>query len=127
MGLFTVSNSGSFKHTESFLSTMQSDYIRPILERYAQDGVAALASATPIDSGLTSSSWDYTITINDSIATIQWINNNDHQGFNVAINLQYGHGTGTGGYVTGIDYINPSIKPVMDSLVQNVWDYIQKA
>lgn len=93
------------------------------LRIYALEGVAALASATPVDSGLTAASWDYRITNNKEGVSITWINTNarDRGYVNIAIILQYGHATRTGGYVQGRDYINPAIKPIFDKIEKQVW------
>ena len=84
-------------------------------------GVSALESATPVDSGLTASSWDYEIHQSRNSAKIVWTNSNINQGVPIAIILQYGHGTRNGGYVQGRDYINPAIKPVFDRIAEGVW------
>jgi hypothetical protein len=95
--------------------------IRPVLEAGAKQGVKALAAATPKDSGLSSDSWGYKISGGKSFVTITWTNTDVENGFHVAIMLQYGYGTGTGGYVQGRDYINPAIQPVMDQIANDVW------
>ena len=92
-----------------------------MLERYGQAGVAALASATPKDSGLTADSWDYEITHNGKETTIASTNSNISNGVNIAIILQYGHGTKGGGYVAGRDYINPAIQPIFDKMANEAW------
>lgn len=86
------------------------------MEKYAQQGVDALSAATPVDSGITSSSWSYDITYNGDSAQITWKNSNINNGVPIAIILQYGHGTGTGGYVQGRDYINPAMSNIYKSL-----------
>lgn len=91
------------------------------LEAYALEGVAALAATTPKDTGLTASSWSYEIENTNGRAAIYWTNSNINQGVPIAVILQYGHGTGTGGYVQGIDYINPAMRPVFDSISQRAW------
>jgi len=96
------------------------------LEKYGEDGVAALASATPVNSGLTADSWSYEIRKSANDCAIYWVNNNLQDGwFNVAIGLQYGHGTGTGGWVEGIDYINPAIQPIFERIAEDVWSEIR--
>ena len=95
--------------------------INKILEKYGQMGVSALASATPIDSGTTAESWGYEISIGKEEATIYWTNTNQNKGVYIAVILQYGHGTGTGGYVQGVDYINPAIRPVFDKIAEEAW------
>ena len=94
----------------------------PILEEAGRKGVEALREATPKDTGLTANSWDYDITIDNAGITINWTNSNVQDGwFNVALSLQYGHGTGTGGFVEGVDYINPALQPVFDELAEKLW------
>lgn len=95
--------------------------VENILQKYGSKGVAALASTTPIDSGQTASSWTYEIEVSGESATIYWINTNENKGVNIAVILQYGHGTGTGGYVQGRDYINPAIQPIFDQIVNEAW------
>lgn len=91
------------------------------LDKYGREGVAALASATPSESGLTANSWRYEITHSDGSIAITFYNTNVHDGVPIAVILQYGHGTGTGGWVQGRDYINPAIQPVFDKIVENAW------
>jgi hypothetical protein len=97
------------------------------LEGYAQRGVDALASATPVDSGLAAASWTYEIKSSPMGATITWLNTDIENGFPVAIMLQYGHGTGTGGYVQGRDYINPAVRPIFDEIANSVWRAVASA
>ena len=97
------------------------------LDRYGQMGVDALASATPLDSGETASSWGYEIQRSGKSFSISWTNTNTNGSVNVAIILQYGHGTGTGGYVPGRDYINPAIRPVFDKIADGVWKVVTSA
>lgn len=97
------------------------------LDAYAREGVTALSSATPIDSGLASTSWGYKVEASPGSATITWTNTDVENGFPVAIMLQYGYGTGTGGYVQGKDYINPAMKPVFDHIADKVWKAVTSA
>ncbi|WP_300855636.1 HK97 gp10 family phage protein, partial [uncultured Clostridium sp.] len=96
------------------------------LDKYGRAGVAALASATPVDSGLTASSWYYEITNKNGTATISFRNSNVQNGVPIAIILQYGHGTGTGGWVEGRDYINPAIQPIFDQIANNAWKEVER-
>lgn len=112
---------GSFKNLESFLKAVEKLDIRALCEIYARDGVAALSAATPRDTGLASSSWGYEIQTDSDRVTITWTNDNHEDGFPVAIMLQYGYLTGTGGYVQGEDYINPAIRPIFDRISDEVW------
>lgn len=123
----SISNSGSFNKTDKFLKKMSENSIYSVLQKYGEIGVAELAAATPIDSGRTSSAWDYRVIIERTNARVQWYNNNENQGFSVAIGLQYGHGTGTGGYVIGRDYINPTMRPIFDKIADQVWNEIVNA
>lgn len=91
------------------------------LEKYGKAGVAALAKATPVDSGLTAASWNYRVIKTRGRPGIEWYNTNTSNGTSVAILIQYGHGTGTGGYVRGRDYINPAMRPVFDQIVAQFW------
>ncbi|MEY8395876.1 HK97 gp10 family phage protein [Lachnospiraceae bacterium 45-P1] len=121
MSGITFRHKGDFSKTEKFFnSLLKLDYLN-VLERYGQAGVAALASATPKDSGLTAASWDYEITHNGKETTIAFTNSNISNGVNIAIILQYGHGTKGGGYVAGRDYINPAIQPIFDKMANEAW------
>jgi len=111
----------SDRKTEKFLRDLQRGNQFKDLERYGQMGVDALASATPRDSGETAQSWTYEIIRNSTNVGITWLNTNNNNGANVAILLQYGHGTGTGGYVQGYDYINPALRPIFDRIANEVW------
>lgn len=123
----TFSVSGSTKRTRDFLRKMQSGDLYSGLDAIAQRGVDALRATTPVDSGLTANSWGYEIEIGKEKSTITWTNTNTIDGANVAIMLQYGHGTGTGGYVAGRDYINPALKPIFDEIADAVWKKVTSA
>ncbi len=110
----------SFKKTQSKLQRLSSIKPADLLAKYAREGVAALSSATPVDSGVSASSWDYTIESSRDSTTITWINSNTVNGVPLVILLQYGHGTGTGGYVQGYDFINPAIRPIFEKLRNDV-------
>ena len=112
---------GDFRNTERFFSNAPKAAKRDILVTYAQAGVKALASATPIESGATASAWGYEIVQTQDGYSIYWTNTNINQGVNIAVILQYGHGTGTGGYVEGIDYINPALRPIFEQLANAAW------
>lgn len=96
------------------------------LDKYGREGVAALASATPVDSGLTASSWYYEIENKNGSVKIQFNNSNIQNGVPIAIILQYGHGTGSGGWVQGRDYINPAIQPIFDRIADEAWREVTK-
>lgn len=95
--------------------------VEKILDKYGKMGVSALASATPADTGRTADCWEYEVVTQQGRATIHWSNSNQNKGVYIAVILQYGHGTGTGGYVQGIDYINPAIRPVFDRIIEEAW------
>lgn len=119
--MIKVTNKGSFKNTEKFLNRNKKLNLIPILERYGKMGVEALAANTPIDQGTTAAAWDYNIEIQNGRSTINWTNSHNNQGVNIALLIQYGHGTRHGGYVAGIDYINPAIKPIFTKIASDVW------
>lgn len=115
MGI-TVKASGSFRKTLSWLQKMQRLNYAGVFDRYGQAGVNALSAATPVESGETANSWYYEIEIKPGLASIIWKNRHVEDGRPIAILLQYGHGTGTGGYVQGRDYINPAMRPIFDQI-----------
>jgi len=121
--MIRVSSPGDFKRTEKFLTTMRAGKMFRDLGRYGRMGVDALSRATPVDTGRAAHSWTYQVSAN----AITWSNTDVEGGVNVAIILQYGHGTGTGGYVQGRDYINPAMRPVFDKIADEVWREVQNA
>lgn len=125
--MFSLTTSGSFKKTESRLRRLQTREFSKILHKYGKEGVAALSKATPLDSGETASAWGYIVETSRSGFSITWTNSHSAGETPVAILLQYGHGTGTGGYVAGRDFINPAIKPVFDRIGQDVWKAVTSA
>lgn len=112
---------GNWDNIEKFLKKSNRLDLRRQLDKYGKAGVEALSNATPVDTGKTASSWGYEIEDGNGQVSIVWTNSNINQNVNIAIIIQYGHGTGTGGYVQGIDYINPAMKPVFDELADAVW------
>lgn len=122
-----VSTSGSFDGLENWLKRLSQGDIFAQLERYGQAGVSALSSATPFDTGLTAFQWSYEIVRDATSWSIIWSNGNVVAGRPVAILLQYGHGTGTGGYVQGRDYINPVLRPIFDQIETDVWKAVSSA
>lgn len=124
--MITVTQRGSFDKTEKMLQAAIANRYRDVLSQYAQEGVAALSAATPKDTGLTAASWSYEIETSGSNTTIWWKNSNIGTGVNVAVILQYGHATKNGGYVQGIDYINPALRPVFDSIADAAWREVCK-
>lgn len=117
---------GNFNKTEKFLTNAQSINLQKICEKYAQQGVNALRSATPMDTGETAYSWDYSIKVGPRGCKVTWVNNNIENGFTVAILIQYGHGTRNGGYVQGIDYVNPAIQPIFEKMTEDLWREVTK-
>ena len=124
--MITFTHKGDFSKTKKFLESIShKDYLKG-LEKYAQKGIEALRNATPYDSGKTAASWGYEINDNNGSFSIVWTNNNINNGVNIAVILQYGHGTGTGGYVVGRDYINPAIQPIFDEIADSAWKEVVK-
>ncbi len=119
--MITISSHGSFENTEKFLKRMSDKSIFDSLSRYGEEGVQALAEATPKDSGDTARSWTYEIERTSTSYAIIWSNTNVVDGVPIAVLIQVGHGTGTGGYVSGRDYINPALRPVFDRIAASVW------
>ena len=117
---------GDFSKLTHFLERAKESVRIGDLDKYGREGVAALSSATPIDSGETANSWSYEITNKDGSATITFKNSNIQNGVPIAIILQYGHGTRNGGWVQGRDYINPAIQPVFDEIVDKAWREVTK-
>lgn len=118
--MISFTSKGSFEGTRNYLRKIsRGDFYRG-LDKYAREGANALARATPIDTGLSAGSWDYKIEISRASCTITWTNSDIESGFPVSVMLQYGYGTGTGGYVQGRDYINPAMKPVFDRIEEAV-------
>lgn len=116
-----VKQKGDFSKTEKFLNIINKKLYYRNLQKYAEQGVAALASATPVDSGTTANSWDYEIRQTKNSVSIYWTNSNVNKGVPIAVIIQYGHGTRNGGYVQGRDYINPAMRPIFDKIAENVW------
>lgn len=122
--MISVSTSGTFTKTEAWLRKIARGDFFGQLDNLAAAGAAALAAATPIESGLAAHSWTYTIEKSAASCTISWRNTDVENGFPVAIALQYGYATGTGGYIAGRDYINPAIQPIFDEIQQAVWKVV---
>lgn len=128
MGIINASASGSTKNLDSFLREMKANSEFDALERYGQAGVDALATATPHDTGVSSESWYYEITSSAGGYTITWLNSDkDSQGTPIVILIQFGHGTGTGGYVEPIDFINPVTEFISEDVTNAVWKAVQSA
>lgn len=119
--MIKVESGGDFKNSLNFLKRMKNrDYLKRLNE-LGRRGVAALASTTPKESGQTAASWGYEIEQTSGGVTIYWTNSNTNKGVNIAVILQYGHGTRNGGYVSGRDYINPAIRPIFDEIAASLW------
>lgn len=124
--MISLRQRGDFNKTEKFLKKSFGRNYIGVLEKYGQQGVAALSASTPLDSGLTASSWNYEIIQNKDGISIVWNNTNINKGVNIAIILQYGHGTQHGGYVSGQDYINPALKPIFDKMADAAWKEVTR-
>ena len=119
--MIIIKHKGNFNNTERFLKkAIRADYLR-ILNDYGRRGVVALSSATPVDSGLTASSWDYEVKVARNAFYINWTNSHIVDGVPIAIIIQYGHATKNGGYVEARDYINPAMKPIFDDMAKEIW------
>ena len=125
--MISFSSEGSFDKTFKFLAAMQRLDIKKVCDNEAQKGVRALAAGTPKDSGIAANSWSYEIEHTKSSTTIWWKNIDVENGFPVALMLQYGHGTGTGGWIQGRDYINPAMRPIFDEIAETVWKAVTSA
>ena len=124
--MITFRQKGDFSKLTRFLERAKEAVHLGDLDKYGRAGVAALASATPVDSGETASSWYYEITNKNGSAVISFRNSNVQNGVPIAIILQYGHGTGTGGWVQRRDYINPASQPIFDQIANNAWKEVTK-
>lgn len=118
--MISLNKKGDFSRTSKFLKKMKELNQLKMLDKYGREGVSALAANTPVESGLTSTSWYYEIRRKGDQVSLVWLNSNLNEGVPIAIILQYGHGTGTGGWVEGRDYINPAIRPVFDKILNEL-------
>lgn len=125
--MISVRHKGDFSKTIRYLGRVKKAVQLKDLDKYGREGVAALASATPFDSGLTANSWSYEITKENGSITIAFYNSNIQNGVPIAIILQYGHGTRNGGWVQGRDYINPAVQPIFDKITDDAWREVTKA
>lgn len=117
---------GGFSKTTKYLGKLSRIDIAKLLDQYGKAGVAALSSATPVDSGYTASCWTYKVEVGSGTSSLIFCNSHVNKGVPIAIILQYGHGTRNGGYVEGRDYINPAIRPIFDSLAKKAWEEVTK-
>ncbi len=124
--MITFRQKGDFSKLTRYFERVKEAAKIGVLDKYGREGVAALSSATPVDSGKTAGSWRYEISHGSGSAKIEYHNDNFNKGVPIAIILQYGHGTGTGGWVQGRDYINPAIQPVFDRITEEAWREVTK-
>lgn len=124
--MITIESEGEWKLTRNWFDRMTKLDLALIMNQFGKEGVSALAAATPSKSGLTSKSWNYEVTRKGNNWKITWTNSNVNKGANIAVLIQYGHGTRNGGYVVGRDYINPAIRPVFDKIAQKAWKEVTR-
>lgn len=124
--MITFRQKGDFSKTYKYFNRLKENLKLSDLDKYGKEGVAALSSATPIDTGKTASCWEYEIIHRKGSTSITFKNTNINNGVPIAIILQYGHGTRNGGYVQGRDYINPAIRPIFDRISKDAWEEITK-
>lgn len=125
--MITFKSKGDFKKLDRFMERMKEVVKLGDLDKYGREGVNALSSATPVDSGETASSWSYDIIRGDGRVSLVFSNSNIQNGVPIAIILQYGHATKNGGWVEGRDYINPAIQPIFDKIVEDAWKEVRRA
>lgn len=124
--MITFVHKGNFNNTERFLKRAKELKLQRLLDKYGKKGVDALSDATPVDSGKTAASWSYEIEYGNDTASIHWTNSNVNKNVNIAMILQYGHGTRNGGYVQGRDYINPALQPIFEELANEAWGEVTR-
>jgi hypothetical protein len=124
--MLSFRHKGDFSKTSRYLDRVKEFASRGVLDKYGAEGVAALASATPVETGLTASSWYYKIEHRRGSSTLTFYNSNIQNGVPIAIILQYGHGTRNGGWVEGRDYINPAVQPIFDKIAESAWKEVTK-
>lgn len=124
--MITFSQKGDFSKLSSYLERVKNVIKIGNLDRFGREGVSALSSATPRDSGETANSWYYKINREKDSVSITFHNSHANKGVNIAIILQYGHGTRNGGYVQGVDYINPAIKPIFERIAEDAWKEVTR-
>lgn len=123
--MFEISATGDFAKSLAYLEKLSRVDFFGALDKAGSRGVSALRAATPVDSSVTANSWSYEVSKSRDGAEIRWTNSHVEDGVPIAIILQYGHGTGTGGYVAGRDYINPALAPIFDSIAEDVWKVVR--
>lgn len=121
MALVVMKQSGSLKNFEGFLYKNRKRRLYQLLNKYGKQGVELLRDATPVDTGKTATGWDYEIEVSSQGVSLYWVNNNVNEGVPIAILIQYGHATRSGSYVQGVDYINPALRPLFESMATKLW------
>ncbi len=121
MALVVMKQSGSLKNFEGFLYKNRKKRLYQLLNEYGKQGVELLRDATPVDTGKTATGWDYEIEVSSQGVSLYWVNNNVNEGVPIAILIQYGHATRSGSYVQGVDYINPALRPLFESMATKLW------
>lgn len=124
--MINIKQKGDFKNLSSFLEKTKEKLNLGLLDKYGREGVAALQAATPKDTGKTSESWYYKIERKNGSVSLTFHNSNQNKGIPIAIILQYGHATRNGGYVEGVDYINPALRPIFDKIAEEAWKEVKK-
>ena len=124
--MIKIIHRGDFSKVIAWLDKAKDADASGVLKKYGQMGVEALRNATPVDTGLTASSWYYKVVKTDDVWAIEFHNDNINKHVNIALILQYGHGTGTGGWVEGRDYINPALQPIFDQMAEDAWREVVK-
>lgn len=122
--MISVTHSGDFKNIEQFFNRMKTRDVLSILNKYGKRGVDLLSKNTPRDTGETAESWEYEVSKKEGQYSIYWSNFNDNDGVNIAMIIQYGHGTKNGGYVRGIDYINPALSTIFSEMADELWEEV---
>lgn len=124
--MINIKQKGDLKNLSSFLEKTKEKLNLGLLDKYGREGVAALQAATPKDTGKTSESWYYKIERKNGSVSLTFHNSNQNKGVPIAIILQYGHATRNGGYVEGVDYINPALRPIFDKIAEEAWKEVKK-
>lgn len=122
--MIIIKHQGNFDKTYKFLTNIRKRQYYKILSEYGRKGVKSLEAATPVDTGLTASSWGYEVEVKNTGATITWTNSNVNKGVPIALVIQYGHMLPQGVWIDGIDYINPALKPIFNEMADKVWKEI---
>lgn len=124
--MISFTQKGSFKNTERYLRRLKESEVFAVLNKYGDIGVQALSAATPRDTGVSAGSWSYSVKQRRGYYSIRWSNSDQINGTPLVIMLQYGHGTGTGGYVQGRDFINPAIRPIFEQMANEAWKEVTR-